>query len=203
MNLSRWQALMQAWGFAANEKALRALQTAYSETCRHYHSAEHIEACLHQLDVHATHAEHPREVELALWFHDAVYHPLSSGNEEKSAAWAAHFLEENGALPEERERVRSLILVTAHDAPACTPDEALLLDLDLSILGADATTYDAYEAAIRREYHLVPMPLYRRKRAEVLKGFLNRNPLYLTPSFRAQLEAQARINLARAIAALA
>ena len=201
MSPERWQGLMQVFGFAANLEVLRALDDAYSEKHRHYHTGEHVDACLCLLDAHAELAARTHEIALALWFHDAIYRPLSGGNEEGSADWAVRFLAANGAATEVIERVRAMILLTRHDAPAQTAGEALLLDIDLSILGADVAGYDAYEAAIRKEYHIVPLPIYRRKRVEVLRGFLERDCIYLTEPFRAERELKARANLARAIAA--
>ncbi len=193
---------MRALGVAENDDTYRALVAAYSERHRYYHNAAHIGACLALLDACAALADHPHEIELALWFHDAVYKPLSGGNERASADWAARFLAANGAVPEVSGRVQRLVMATAHDAPAQTRDESLLVDLDLSILGADAASYAAYETAIRKEYKIIPMPLYRRKRVEVLSGFLQRPRIYhCTPLYEAR-EQQARVNLAQAIAQL-
>ena len=200
MNSQRWARLMQRLGYGANADTFRALAAAYAEPHRHYHTAEHISTCLKLLDASIALAGRPDEIELALWFHDAIYKPLSAGNERNSADWAAKFLKANAAPPEVIARVRGLVMATLHDAPPQTRDESLLLDLDLSILGADAETYAKYEAAIRKEYRMVPMLIYRGKRAEVLKGFLQRPRIYHLPPFQAGREAQARTNLAHAIA---
>lgn len=48
------------------------------------------------------------------------------------------------------------------------------------------------------EYSWVPGPIYRRRRREVLSGFLARRPIYGTPELRAVFEARARENLAHA-----
>ena len=62
--------------------------------------------------------------------------------------------------------------------------------------------FQAFEQQVREEYAWVPEPLFRQKRAEVLEGFLGRPQLYRTPALREALEAQARVNLADAIAVL-
>jgi predicted metal-dependent HD superfamily phosphohydrolase len=83
-----------------------------------------------------------------------------------------------------------------------TPDQCWLVDIDLSILGAVPARFDEYERQVRDEYAFVPEELFRRKRAEVLAGFVARARIYSTPFFRDRLEAPARANLGRSIAAL-
>lgn len=199
MNHARWWHLMNTWGFHPNEDTYEALVSAYSQKHRHYHNAHHIDACLMHIDSCLTQIEHPQEVELALWFHDAIYEPLSANNELKSAEWAASFLSSNDANPESISRVYQLIMATVHKAPPETGDESLLVDIDLSILGTDAETYDAFERAIRKEYRMVPLFLYKRKRVAVLQGFLEREFIYENESFRSILEPNARNNLIAAI----
>jgi predicted metal-dependent HD superfamily phosphohydrolase len=92
--------------------------------------------------------------------------------------------------------------VTLHANPHRTPDEALLIDIDLSILAAEPARFDAYEQAIRAEYARVPTFIYRAKRRRVLEKFLARERLYVTAACHDQFEASARANLARSIGAL-
>ncbi len=202
MTFERWTNLMRALGFEHSRATYDALIEAYAEGHRHYHTAGHIKSCLEQLDANAPLAERLHELELAVWFHDAVYRPLFRNNEQKSASWAEEFMAHNAAPAELKGRVISLIMATQHNAPPENADQALLLDIDLSILGADEETYAVYETAIRREFHLVPMPIYRRKRVGLLNHFLARQHIYLTERYRDERERQARANLARAIAEL-
>lgn len=131
---------------------------------------------------------------LAVWGHDLVYDPRRHDNEERSAEQFDAWLATQGAEVELRQNVRSLILATRHSSPPLTREEALLVDADLSILGAPEQEFQAYEEGIRREYAHVPALLYRVGRRKVLQGFLNRKRLYHTPEFSA-LEPQARTNL--------
>lgn len=202
MNLERWTGLMCALGWDANRDTFAALQSAYAEKHRHYHDGNHVQACLEQLDRCAGQAENRAEVELALWFHDAIYKPLSAANEQESADWAASFMTVNRANPEAIARVQRLIMATRHEAATATRDESLLVDIDLSILGTDPIAYDAFEQAIRKEYAVVPGFIYRRKRAGILAGFLRRPRIYVNEPFHREREQQARINLQAAIARL-
>lgn len=193
---------MGAFGFDNNEDTFRSLLSAYSEKHRHYHTLEHVADCLRHLDICLAQINEPREVELALWFHDAIYNPLSIKNESKSADWAASFMSTNSPADECASKVHRLIMVTKHDAPPHTNDESILVDIDLAILGADAATYNLFEQAIRQECQIIPIFLYRKKRAAVLRRFIERPFIYQNEPFKSDYEQQARVNLANAISNL-
>ena len=199
MNIDRWTALMTSLGLPASPATYTQLVEAYREPHRHYHTTRHIEDCFTKLDQLRALAVRPEEIELALWFHDGVYLPYKSGNEEKSAEWAASFLGEAGASGKLIARIRELILATRHDAIANDHDTAILIDVDLSILGADRERYDAFEKDVRKEYRWVPRSLYRRERRRILASFLGRERIFMTDGFFERYEAQARGNLDRAI----
>ena len=165
----------------------------YAEPGRAYHNAAHVEDMLAAL--HSRRVLTP-ELALACWGHDLVYDARATDNEERSAVIFDDWLAAQGVRPEVRTRIRAMILATRHTAAPADREQALLVDADLAILGADAATFDAYDAAIRQEYAHVPGLLYRLGRRKVLRGFLNRERLYTTPEF-AGLEAQARDNLHR------
>lgn len=193
---------MKLWRFPESRDVFDALVSAYSKRNRHYHTLEHLDACLKNLDCCSDQADHPPEVELALWFHDAIYQPLSSENESKSADWAVSLMQGNAASSDQIYRVRKLIMATRHESEPDTKDESIMLDIDLAILGADAKTYDAFENGVRREYRLVPAVVFRKKRVELLRGFLERPRIYQNEPFYSRLEARARENLSNAISRL-
>ena len=174
----------------------------YAEPQRHYHTPHHLDECFAQLDGARELAERPAEVELALWFHDAIYDPKRHDNEALSAIWARTSALSSGIERDAADRIEVLILCTRHEAAPQDRDAKLLVDIDLSILGASAARFAEYEAQVRREYIWVPAFLYRRKRREILEGFLARPTLFSTAPFRERLEAPARANLARSIASL-
>jgi predicted metal-dependent HD superfamily phosphohydrolase len=131
---------------------------------------------------------------------------MRSDNEAASARYASEYLASLGLCRELVAKVCRYIHATRHGQPAgaiAEADLALLLDLDLSILAAEADEYRAYAQAIRREYASVPDGLYRPGRQRVLEGFLARERIYLTPRLAALWEQPARANLAAEIADLA
>jgi predicted metal-dependent HD superfamily phosphohydrolase len=179
------------------------LVAAYSEAHRHYHTLQHLRECFAHLEAAASLGRRPAEVELALWFHDAVYDPQRGDNEERSAQWAGRSILAAGCDSDVAQRVQALVLATrSHEAMDADPDTQLLLDVDLAILGAAPARYAEYERQIRAEYAHVPDEDFRRGRAQLLSQLLARPRIYATEAFHAALEQRARGNLAQAVAAL-
>jgi len=182
-----------------NDELYREIVTHYSESHRSYHTLQHLNECFARLGEGKELAERLHEVELALWFHDAVYDVRGQDNEERSASWAEVVARDAGLPASVVGRVRALILATKHNVVPSTPDEKLLVDVDLAILGAPVERFDEYERQVRQEYSWVPSFLFRSKRREILSTFLSRPRIFSTDYFWATYEAQARANLARSI----
>ena len=178
---------------------MRRLTAAYGEPQRKYHTVQHLSECLTLVQQNLDLAIEPAEVEISLWFHDAIYDVKASDNEEKSAKWAEQELTVAGVAKERIERVKDHILATRHAALPEGQDQMLLVDIDLAILGAERPRFVEYEAQVREEYGWVPGFLFRRKRREVLLEFLERQPIYNTSKLREALEKEARSNLAYSI----
>ncbi|OEJ29542.1 hypothetical protein BGM19_17665 [Streptomyces agglomeratus] len=172
------------------------LLARWAEPQRRYHSTDHLVAVLGHLDTLAGHADDPAAVRLAAWFHDAVYRPDRSENEERSADLAERALAELGLDDARTAEVARLVRLTAtHDpAPDDTNGEALC-DADLAILAAPPAPYAAYAAAVREEYGFVPDAAFREGRAAVLRQLLELPTLFRTPYGQAEWEARARQNL--------
>ena len=178
------------------------LTTRYSEPHRAYHTMQHIEECLGEFERSRTLARSPGLVGLALFYHDAIYDTRAQDNEEKSAELACRVLERLGAPAAVRDELRDQILVTRHAAAPITDDQKLVVDIDLSILGAAEPRFDEYERQVREEYSWVEEPFFRMVRAKFLQDFLVRPSIYNTSAYRDRLETKARANLSRSIAAL-
>lgn len=181
------------------------LEAAYAEPHRRYHTRAHIEACLKLLDqVEGLDANARRLLGWAIWWHDAVYDPRAADNEARSAERARLALAAEGASQPEQAEVARLILLTAgHQVPAGDRLGAILVSIDLAILGATPAVYDAYSQAVREEYAHVPEPAWRAGRAAVLQRFLDAPVIFPDPALRDRFEDQARANLRRELAALA
>lgn len=199
-NPERWAALWTAakLNSPASEWYDR-LTKLYSEKQRHYHTLHHISECLREFDSAKTEAHNAIALELAIWFHDAIYNPRASDNEEGSASLAQECLAPAGASADLIAAVAALVLDTKSHVPSSHPDSALLIDIDLAILGQPASRFDEYERQIREEYSWVPKIIFRPKRAAILRSFLNRPRIYRTELFFQKYEAAARANLKRSL----
>jgi predicted metal-dependent HD superfamily phosphohydrolase len=175
---------------------------AYSSTDRFYHNLTHVNSCFSIFDQTKFLAAHPEEVELAIWFHDAIYDTRRDDNEQRSAEWAEKVLSQFGLRSSTAERVSDLILTTRHRVGAWDTDGQLVMDVDLSILGADPESFWRYEENIRKEYAWVPESLFRLRRTEILRSFLNREYIYHHKQYRGMFEEKARSNLKQAVAKL-
>jgi predicted metal-dependent HD superfamily phosphohydrolase len=204
VDLSRWRSTWRGLGVEPPADAVHVdLLARYAEPHRRYHTVQHLDECFARLDETAALAEHLHEIELALWFHDAVYDTHRFDNEAQSAAQARQAATAAGLSVDTVARVEALILATRHDAAAATPDATLLVDVDLAILGAPDARFDEYERQVREEYAWVPEDVFRRERRKILERFLQRPRLYGTALFHERFDAAARVNLARSIAQLA
>jgi predicted metal-dependent HD superfamily phosphohydrolase len=176
---------------------LRA-RAAYAEPGRHYHDEQHLDDCLQQLDQIPGLGE--RELRLIRWailWHDAIY------DEERSAELARRELLACGVDESDADEVARLIRLTfGHRVEASDRLGALLVSIDLSILGADPDRYRAYVQGVRREYAHVPDAMWQAGRSELLKRFLAADPLYPDPGYRERLEAQARGNMQEELSSL-
>lgn len=164
-----------------------------NERHRHYHTLTHIESMLDQLpEEYAT-----MEMVAAIWLHDIIYDPKASDNEEQSAHQAMVDLQDtliDGGF------VARLIKGSKHHERG-GPEQNVLNDLDLAILGQSQDAYETYARNIRLEYAHVPMADYAPNRALFMRHFLQQPAIYQTAPFTS-LERTARENVLREIEAL-
>ena len=175
------------------------LVAAYAAPGRHYHNLAHIEDCLAALARVENLSPLEREtLSEAIWWHDVVYDATRSTMKSSAPASPSSTSGENL-----RQEVGRLIRLTkTHDVQ---PDDrlgAILISIDLSILGAEPARYDAYAAAIRQEFIHVPERDYRAGRAKVLSQFAGRPVIFPDAAFAARYDRPARDNLARELASL-
>ncbi|MDH6706483.1 putative metal-dependent HD superfamily phosphohydrolase [Kitasatospora sp. MAA19] len=195
--LAEWTALLHRCAATTDPEPYgRELLRRWSEPQRRYHTPGHLHAVLRHVDGLAGHAGDPDTVRLAAWFHDAVYRPDRSENEERSAALAVRALTAAGLPAARVAEVERLVLLTVdHHPEPGDRDGEVLCDADLAVLGGAPEAYAAYAAAVRAEYAFVPEPDFRAGRAAILRQLLALPALYRTPAAHARFDAPARANL--------
>lgn len=181
------------------------LLDAWEGADRHYHDVAHLVDCLDALDALAAPAANEwtadtlLRAELALWYHDAVYLPLASDSEERSARLLLEDLARLGVDAELAGDAARLVRATQHlgrpAAATLAPDEALVVDIDLAILGRHPFRFMDFEYAVAEEYAKVPGPIYRWKRRKFLRSLLASPRIFHTDVMRDRLEAPARANV--------
>lgn len=197
------------WPRASVLALVTAVAEAYATPPRAYHNLRHVEELLGwfaQVRDAGPGWQRPDDVLAALLFHDAIYEPLRSDNEARSAVFAGEQITALG-LPCDAARVSVLIEATARHGAALPDgvedaDLAHFLDADMAILGALPARFDAYEQAIATEFAAVPADRFRAGRARFLQRVLALPRIYETEFFSSRLESAARANLTRASAAL-
>lgn len=186
-----WCAKLGAEHWLSNNLWLE-LKSCYGEAHRKYHTLEHIAASLTELD---TLSASSSAVEGAIWFHDVIYDPRCSDNEDASIAWFRQATQK-WMDPSLVKDISSLITVTDFRRSASSdPFHQIMVDIDLAIFSAEESIYDDYARAIRSEYSHVDEDSYRKGRGEVMELFLSR-PIYRTSQFQHR-EARARMNISR------
>lgn len=194
--------------------AANALILRYEDPKRAYHNRTHLEDVLQKLDWAKTALQESGElqeldsaarlrmfqtIELALWYHDAIYDAKAKSNEAKSRDLMKRDAERYHLVPAFVSDAARLIDLTAHHSRADKLYECIMVDCDLAILGADKQAFKKYDDGIRREYAHVPDTLYKPGRAKVLRHFLNQSPIFKTKAFASRYEQTARQNLAQAL----
>lgn len=176
------------------------LAAAYGEPARVYHDTSHVAEVLAWFDrvFEDVGWRDPASVYVAIVFHDAICVPGAKDNELRSAEWLRR-----SALPCDLPRAAELVELTArhgHELANVGADAALFLDCDMAILGAAPAAFDAYDAAIAREYHAIPADAFRAGRRAFLAGVLALPRIFLSDYFHEMLDGAARNNLRRALA---
>ena len=195
LTLSDWRRTWYELGLSYRDHEFERLERWYREPHRAYHTLQHLSECFEHFESSRSLAKHPAEVELALWYHDAVYDPRRHDNEERSSDLVLAALSQAGAPRDVIDRVTEMIRATKHAIVPTDPDAQLVVDADLAILAAAPKRFDEYEQQVLQEYDWVPWSEYCTGRSRILSQFLERPRIYATNWFHDRLDQQARTNL--------
>lgn len=171
---------------------------------RAYHNWSHIEAMLALFEEYRALVNDTDVFETKIVGHDVIYDSRRHDNELLSAKMTVKWIAEV-ANPRQLDATEKGIEASAtHVVPVGLPravasDIGLFLDMDLSILGSDETTFKRYDEAIREEYSWATDEQWKVGRAAVMKKFLTRPSIYVTPPLKERFEEPARRNMTQLI----
>jgi len=172
------------------EKLYQEIHLEHSQKGRYYHTLTHLEEIYKVLETSYL----TPVIEFAIFYHDSVYDIQKDNNEEASALLAQKRLTQLNVPQEIIQDVYDLILATkTHQSQNRQAD--YFLDADMAILGSSPDNYQRYTHAIRKEYALYADECYTKGRLKVLKSFLAKPNIYLSPSFQKSHQTQAYRNL--------
>ena len=202
MDRQRFEALWSRRIGADAAAVFDELDILYRESHRWYHTAAHIEHCLRQFDLAADRMDEPDAVEMAVWFHDAIYDIPGKDNELRSAELFAAKTGGRGSA-RFREKVHRLIMATTHlDPPPATLDEKFMLDIDLSSFGRPWEEFLSDSRAVRAELAHLPDAEFYPRQKKFLESLAARSRFCFTEFFRERHERRARENIAKLCAML-
>lgn len=179
------------------EKVWGIIESHYSESRRFYHTLEHIFDLISVLSPFISKISDQNAVLLSILFHDIIYDPTSSRNEEDSAELFEELLSTSLEKHLVQKVVNYIIATKSHQALDKTDQDLLFfLDCDMSILGRSRNKYAEYSKQIRQEYIHVDNIAFNSGRSSFLKTILtNDGCIFLTAEFQLMMEKDARENI--------
>lgn len=175
------------------------IEQNYSSKKRFYHTLLHLNNLLQELIEVKTELKSWDTILFSLFYHDIIYDPLKTNNEEKSATLAQKRMKEISVSLEVIEVCKSQILATKMHSDNPDSDTNYFTDADLSILGQTWEVYAEYYKNVRKEYSIYPNLIYNAGRRKVINRFLSMNKIFQTPYFFNEYEQQAKQNLRKEI----
>ena len=170
----------------------------WSQEHRYYHDRVHLLSVLEAVDRLSgkLSAEELMLLQLAAWFHDAVYQGTAE-DEFKSAVLARERLD-SVLSARAVSTVSDLILLTAgHNPKESDRLGRILCDADLEVLARPEPAYQRYAHAIYQEYAHLPRHVLAEGRSRILTALLEKATIYATAAGRDLWESAARSNVSR------
>lgn len=182
------------------------LTTLYAQPHRHYHNINHINDCLTELENIPAKliTDTEREiVEVAIWYHDAVYNPYSRKNEINSAA----LYSQRSYRTAFGKAVYDAIIATGFHTITQTADRMIyidsgmplttqvMLDIDLSGFGKPWNICKRHSENIYMEYPNTSTLEFYQGRIKFLETINARESLYYTDYFKEKYHKQSKENI--------
>ncbi len=189
-------ALVPHVGADIAQRVYADLMQRYHEPHRRYHGWTHLWHCIEQFELTVARLEQPDVVEMALWFHDAIYVPGASDNEDQSAELFRRAGE--GVFSREfLQKVCSFTLLTRHNVAPRESDGCFVVDIDLSSLASGWCSFLRDSDRIREEQSHIPDSSFYPGQVRFLRALLERPRIYYSQFFHDRCEQAARHNIVR------
>jgi predicted metal-dependent HD superfamily phosphohydrolase len=181
---------------AADESSVihQNLIDSYSEPQRHYHTLSHIVHCLSLFDKISAELHNPEALELAIWFHDVIYTPGATDNEQLSADQFMALT--SGIFSDQlRDTVYQHIMATVHDGSEFkNADTNYMLDIDLSSFGRPWPEFIQDSDNLRLEMGNLSDAVFYKRQAAFQDRLFSRPRFFRSEYFYNHFESQARQN---------
>lgn len=139
--------------------------------------------------------QHWETMLFSLYYHDIIYSPQNTDNEEKSAELAESRMKKACVSKDIIDTSINQIIATKTHLITSNEDTNYFTDIDLSILGQNWESYSEYCKNVRKEYAIYPSAVYDTGRKNLLNKFLAMERIFKTNIFFEKFEKQARINI--------
>lgn len=175
------------------------LRERYAQPWRHFHTWDHVQRLMRAAEWFYAPYVVPQSVRDAILYHDAVYIPGATDNEEKSAE--LYDAEEPKAIIWWRKTIQDYILATKfHRTINTTSHKAVFLSCDLVSLAAPWPQFCLDSQNVCKEYaYAYDAEKVRAGRKAFYESMLARATIYPHPYFQRTHERRARLNMEQAL----
>ena len=167
-----FQELLNRWGIRCDEKIILSM---WNESHRAYHSLNHLNDMIDQINENKLQYSQ-REYEkliIATLFHDIVYDPMRSDNEEKSAQFFMNCCEDK-SNPDVLEINQIILDTITHESN--TPLSEVFCHFDMNIVERDFNQLLKWEKGIFEEFQAYGPDIYKQGRLTFLESLMDKYP---------------------------
>lgn len=165
------QELLNNWGIKCD---INTILTMWNESHRHYHNLNHLNDLIDQINENKsifTQKEYEKLI-IASLFHDCIYDPMRSDNEERSADFFINCCQEKND-PDILEIKQMILDTKTHEST--TPLSEKFNKMDMNIVERDFNQLLEWENGIRNEYREYG-DIYKTGRLAFLESLLDKYP---------------------------
>jgi len=189
-----WKVASEHFQSSHCDDVFNELAELYTGDDRHYHGDMHINQCLAKMDEAKAEKGYHFTVEMAVWFHDAIYLPGDRENERNSATWFRQRTSNHFSTDTVNE-VSEIITATEHREAPGGDRAKLMVDVDLSSFSLPTAEFLQDSRRIRQEFGALTTAEFIGVQSKFLRELLQRPSLYSTQYFLEHYESQARANI--------